>query len=465
MRSAILWFGRKAIESRLRGESLVVPVRPRVKLFLALLIVAASAPWLAVVNGQTITEFPLPAPNSVPYAITAGPDGKLWFDEGGGGRIGTIDMTGAITEFSLPSTNGLPIGITVGPDANLWFTEFYGDRVGQMSMTGSTSSFTLTGGRKPYAILAGPDGYLWLTQLQYSLSRMSTTGVLTDFNIGTAIALAVGSDQAMWCTVEIPASVVKVTTDGTITTFPLSYGVYPFGITTGSDGNLWFVEYAANQIGRITVDGALTEFPIPTPNSGTRFIANGPDGNLWFAEYSTRKIGRISPNGTIAEFPLPVDVGGPWGIATGADDKLWFTNHASNSIGRLGPSSPPLPVPVPDGRFVRGTPLHAQRTGEAFTVSWDVKRCTSADYNLYAGHLGDFSQIANAVCGLGTTGVASGFTLPDDSWWVIAGVDSLGGSIGSFGRRDDGRETSLIGWGSGGACPNQTTQLIGRSCP
>ena len=38
----------------------------------------------------TITEFPIPTPNSVPNAITAGPDGNLWFTENGANKIGQI---------------------------------------------------------------------------------------------------------------------------------------------------------------------------------------------------------------------------------------------------------------------------------------------------------------------------------------------------------------------------------------
>ncbi|MGH7047975.1 MAG: virginiamycin B lyase family protein [Stellaceae bacterium] len=38
----------------------------------------------------TVTEYPLPTPNSGPYAITAGPDGAMWFTEADSGKIGRI---------------------------------------------------------------------------------------------------------------------------------------------------------------------------------------------------------------------------------------------------------------------------------------------------------------------------------------------------------------------------------------
>ncbi|HKF38664.1 MAG TPA: hypothetical protein VKB35_17340, partial [Ktedonobacteraceae bacterium] len=49
-----------------------------------------------------ISEFPLPAANSSPTAITAGPDGNLWFIEPDGNKIGRITPGGATSGFSAP---------------------------------------------------------------------------------------------------------------------------------------------------------------------------------------------------------------------------------------------------------------------------------------------------------------------------------------------------------------------------
>src|SRR5262245_28786210 len=44
---------------------------------------AQGAPGGAAPAGVEITEFPLPAPDSLPGGITVGPDGALWFYESG----------------------------------------------------------------------------------------------------------------------------------------------------------------------------------------------------------------------------------------------------------------------------------------------------------------------------------------------------------------------------------------------
>ncbi len=56
-------------------------------------------------------------------AITAGPDGNLWFTERNGNKIGRITTGGVITEFTHSHRNSRPYDITTGPDGNLWFTE------------------------------------------------------------------------------------------------------------------------------------------------------------------------------------------------------------------------------------------------------------------------------------------------------------------------------------------------------
>jgi hypothetical protein len=64
----------------------------------ALLATAVAFPCSLIAE---ISFFPLPSPQSTPQAITAGPDGNVWFAEVLGGRIGRITPTGEITEFSL----------------------------------------------------------------------------------------------------------------------------------------------------------------------------------------------------------------------------------------------------------------------------------------------------------------------------------------------------------------------------
>ena len=74
-----------------------------------------------------MTLTPLPASTRRAYAMTAGPDGQVWFTEQqgsifqGGAHffVGSINPTTlAISEHPVGYATG---GITTGPDGNLWF--------------------------------------------------------------------------------------------------------------------------------------------------------------------------------------------------------------------------------------------------------------------------------------------------------------------------------------------------------
>ena len=173
---------------------------------------------------------PIKAPAaSGPYqalAITAGPDGHLWFTELGpaevGSSIGRITTSGNITEFPLPSAPMFLSSITAGSDGNLWFTGIGTNNgpsmIGVITPQGKIREFML-----PHSILgsitSGPDGHLWFTEYQYGVTgaqagkigRITTAGKLSDFPLPTTsyvpTSLTFGKDQSLWfIEVEVTAS-------------------------------------------------------------------------------------------------------------------------------------------------------------------------------------------------------------------------------------------------------------------
>lgn len=192
------------------------------------------------------TEFPLATASSFPYGITSGPDGNLWFTEFTydfqsknffAGKIGRITVNGAITEVPLPNTGAIPYSITAGPDGNLWFTEIgfnisqsslFVGKIGKITPTGAITEYPLSGANKiPNIITAGPDGNLWFTELGYSTSGSSLYS----------------------------GAIGRITPSGTISEFPLNTpNLVPDGIAIGPDGNIWFTEsasYYGNALGKI----------------------------------------------------------------------------------------------------------------------------------------------------------------------------------------------------------------------
>ena len=104
-------------------------------------------------------------------------------------KIGKITTAGAVTEFAIGSPGSLPFGITNGPDGNLWFTEQI-DRIGRITPAGRSpsSARSITAGANPYGITAGPDGNLWFTETAGRIGRVSISPPLITTAAGNPLS-------------------------------------------------------------------------------------------------------------------------------------------------------------------------------------------------------------------------------------------------------------------------------------
>jgi virginiamycin B lyase len=238
-------------------------------------------------------------PGAHAFALTAGPDGNVWFAGRAGNStlmIGKVTPSGEVTEYPRPSSAYVH-SIATGPDGNLWFVEWGRGAIGRITPDGEATSFQLPDRRsRPTAITTGPDGNLWFTE-------------------GGASRIG------------------RITPSGEIAEFALPPGRHPGAIAAGADGNLWFTERAADRVGRITTSGRIAEFPIPGRDVEPGAIVAGPDGNLWFTQGEAARIGRITPRGVIAQFGIPTPIGAH-AIVSGPEGKLWFA--AGDQVGAIG---------------------------------------------------------------------------------------------------------------------------------
>ncbi len=343
-------------------------------------ILAADAP--------KITEHSIPTSQSIPFAITSGPDGAIWFTESIGNKIGRVDpTTNAITEYKVSASNNGPAGITTGPDGALWIAEATNfiariDPKTKAVTTYQTPLFTRQAG-----IASGSDGGLWFTQwLSSQVGRIDpTTHDITEYGspVFAGAGITSGPDGALWYAGNGLGVIGRIDLSKTppdITEYPTpTANSGPIGITTGPDGALWFTEtgnftfnnnklnffsgfFGANQIGRIDpTTHVITEYPVPTASSSPFGIVTGPDGALWFTEATANQIGRIDPTThVVTEYPVPTSMSGPSGITSGPDGALWFTETAGNKIGKIviaaagtvtasftaNPTSGPVPLTV-----------------------------------------------------------------------------------------------------------------------
>ncbi|MCC5953343.1 MAG: carboxypeptidase regulatory-like domain-containing protein [Acidimicrobiia bacterium] len=287
-------------------------------------LVLSLAAWTspaAAGDGLTVEVFDDAAITS-PYALTAGPDGNIWFTNRSDDTIGRLTPAGVGTTFGDP-TIAEPWGITVGPDDALWFNNFgreipegsEGDSLGRITLGGEVSAPVEMPNNEDIA--RGPDGNLWVAAFE-SIYRVTPGGTRTSFGgFGYVSAVAAGPDGNVWAT-DTSNALIRITPTGDVTTFVDPALDRPIALSAGPDGNIWFAQ--RNGVGRTTPDGAITVFP--APGAGHELsISAGPDGNVWFTAGDT--INRITPDGDITAFSDPAFVA-PRAITEGpAGNDLW----------------------------------------------------------------------------------------------------------------------------------------------
>ena len=129
----------------------------RVALAAVVALAIAALAWPGHVPAQ-ITQFSIPTPSARAGGITLGPDGALWFTEGGANKIGRITTDGMINYYSSNTLPAGPTYITAGPDGALWYTDPGNNTIGRITTAGAITAFPIPAPNSgPNGITAGPD--------------------------------------------------------------------------------------------------------------------------------------------------------------------------------------------------------------------------------------------------------------------------------------------------------------------
>jgi virginiamycin B lyase len=307
----------------------------------------------------TVIEYPVPA-SADPLAITAGPDGNLWFTTTY--DIGKITTNGTVTLYTIPSGYAHSVSIVTGPDGNLWFAESGSAKIGKITTNGVITEYPVTVPARAQlnAIAAGPDGNLWFTvedldfSTQYQvehIGKITTAGAITEYP-GPSYSvhlqgITAGADSNLWFT-QSNGYIGKITTAGTATQYgvPLQPNL---GVITPGPGGLWYSAQgladtgagAYGDVGFIDMSGKVTHFEFSQHYYGPG-IAAGPDGNLWLGEMQGYNIAKMTPSGTLVEYAVPSH-SNPLYVTAGPDGNVWFTTRPGTgstlqgSIGKIVP--------------------------------------------------------------------------------------------------------------------------------
>lgn len=329
-------------------------------------------------------------PGFQPTSVTGGPDGNVWYTEGGS-AMGVGRLTFA--------------GQNDGPEGSVMnFTKNISDRYGLLDIT------------------AGPDGNLWSTGFAGEVFRVTTGGIVSHQTVapyGALQGITPGPDGRLWFTAgtgpnaSADPAIGQITTHGTVREF--STGITPHSLPldiTEAEGDLWFTEFYSGKIGRITPQGSVSEFQLvpetgsnPTAAGSGLFSIAADDGYLWVTNINNDSIYRIAPSecsaqpGTtqggcdnVLDIGLADNAAGvsgaPGSIAAGPDGNLWVAY--GSALLRVTPQGQSTFFPQA-GVSAGGGPLPSSQA-----IS------SGPDGTLWypqAGGLGEVSFCNPAVCG------------------------------------------------------------------
>lgn len=147
---------------------------------------AVNTPALRRVSADGSTS-DIPTPVQ-PQAIAVGPDGMVWYTDGGDNAIGRLAPNGAVDQVTDPSRS--PSGVAVSPDGVAWVADSHVGRLYRVTQSLSVDTLTVPGAMATGSPIIGSDGNLWFQYAAvsggYYFGRV-LTGV-TPVNTGAPVA-------------------------------------------------------------------------------------------------------------------------------------------------------------------------------------------------------------------------------------------------------------------------------------
>jgi virginiamycin B lyase len=298
----------------------------------------------------------------VPYYLAFSRTGVPWFTPSTD-HLGLMTSPGKFEARGLPiKRNGElpeePAQIAIGPDGHLWFTDGYGDTVGTVNSNGKPLQYKTYADGYTAGLVSGPRNHLWVSisgTYGTDLAEFDTTPRLIKLWKLKGYScyqetIARGPHDLLW--VGSSGNCQKITLftpDGHVTDYYVQAYLGVWGIAEGRDGNMWFGGAGGQNgpwyISKITSSGTITKY---LTSGMVGYVAAGPDGNMWFTEPWTGIIGNVTMQGVVTEYPpndikpVPSDAR-PKGsiyyrvadIVRGPDGNMWFASPQANGLGEV----------------------------------------------------------------------------------------------------------------------------------
>jgi virginiamycin B lyase len=313
------------------------------------------------------------------------------------------------------------------------------------------TEFTLPRNQTGAASVALDDSGIPWALTQNAIDRVAldgrTTVVPMPSNvIGLYGGIALGRDKALWFVgnvnpptpsgIKYPSSVFRLTTSGTLTSYPLPpddlslSGNVPEDIASGIDGKLWFTISTTNPAEPCVLYGGISTKGVPKPivsSCQSRGVTSGPDRNMWVAEgiYSgvsaTNNVVSYSSQANIVNSPTLPANSNPEGIATGPDGNLWVTLVGLNAIGRLTTAGVLTTYPLATSNALGSSVIAQQaRIVRGCNAMWFVE--TGANRIGRITMAGKIREYTIPTPHSGATGLAVSSSCANPAVWFVEGI-------------------------------------------
>ncbi|MEM2680697.1 MAG: hypothetical protein QW693_05340, partial [Candidatus Bathyarchaeia archaeon] len=233
---------------------------------------------IGVIMGTSLKEFSLLSDNAGPRGITIGENyGEIWFTEFNIGAIGVLkydDAGSDITEYFLPDSNSQPLSI-IYVNGKVWFTEYQGDRIGCFdTTTKQLKEWPLIPGSRPWGISVDSYGNIWFSESgRNRVAKLNPyTNEITEYLIPTSGSgvrgIVVDQYNNIWFAEHDANKIGRLTPGSNIIVEFARSGGAPTGITLAINppekGMIWFTDEAGDRIGRIDPTKAITTTTVNT---------------------------------------------------------------------------------------------------------------------------------------------------------------------------------------------------------
>ena len=335
-----------------------------------------------------VTEYRLPSVDRWPDAVTAAPDGSVWFAEQEVPGVAHLyPNNGTLVEYAwpgyptpkppdcLPSASVSGIAVWNG---RVWAADQFSNTIIGIDPNGGPVQVVNTTGKAdfPYWLAVGPDDALWFTsnntparlgriQSDMTLSVVNLEGLGADEPlqlefVNSTLAYMTALNQSANSTTHVCVCNGHVysfdPSSASTTLTPTKVGgdfnlILPTSASYAS-GVIYVAQHgASNLMAYDLANSRWTAYPtsrVPWTNTTLPLLVEASDSQVWFNEHLANKIGLLNPStGVLTEYsesdpPATNYTGVQNDLSIAASPAgLWFTSTSGNYVGFVNPNQDP----------------------------------------------------------------------------------------------------------------------------